>query len=64
MDLHTIEANGLRLRVALSGKGPLIVLIHGFPEGWYSWSHQEKPAEVNAALLEFLGQVRVLPNRN
>jgi len=40
VDLHTIEANGLRLRVALSGKGPLIVLIHGFPEGWYSWRHQ------------------------
>lgn len=39
-DLQTIETNGIRLRVALAGAGPLVVLIHGFPEGWYSWRHQ------------------------
>src|SRR4051794_38289656 len=39
-DLQTIETNGVRLRVALAGTGPLVVLIHGFPEGWYSWRHQ------------------------
>ncbi|WP_338828364.1 alpha/beta hydrolase [Bradyrhizobium sp. 27S5] len=39
-DLQTIETNGIRLRVALAGAGPLVVLIHGFPESWYSWRHQ------------------------
>jgi pimeloyl-ACP methyl ester carboxylesterase len=35
-----LETNGIRLRVALAGKGPLIVLVHGWPESWYSWRHQ------------------------
>ena len=35
-----IETNGIRLHVAEQGKGPLIVLCHGFPECWYSWRHQ------------------------
>jgi pimeloyl-ACP methyl ester carboxylesterase len=35
-----IETNGIRLRVALAGSGPLIVLVHGWPESWYSWRHQ------------------------
>jgi epoxide hydrolase A/B len=39
-DLQTIETNGIRLRVALAGQGPLVILIHGFPESWYSWRHQ------------------------
>ncbi|HEY7552259.1 MAG TPA: alpha/beta hydrolase [Hyphomicrobiaceae bacterium] len=39
-NLQIVEANGIRLRVALSGEGPLVVLVHGFPESWYSWRHQ------------------------
>jgi pimeloyl-ACP methyl ester carboxylesterase len=39
-DLQIVETNGIRLRVALAGKGPLVVLVHGFPESWYSWRHQ------------------------
>jgi pimeloyl-ACP methyl ester carboxylesterase len=35
-----VQTNGIRLRVALAGKGPLIVLVHGWPESWYSWRHQ------------------------
>jgi pimeloyl-ACP methyl ester carboxylesterase len=35
-----VETNGLRLHVAEQGKGPLIILCHGFPECWYSWRHQ------------------------
>ena len=34
------ETNGIRLRVALAGEGPLVVLVHGWPESWYSWRHQ------------------------
>src|SRR6516165_9217983 len=37
-----IETNGIRLRTALAGKGPLVVLVHGWPESWYSWRHQIK----------------------
>ncbi|MGJ5011853.1 alpha/beta fold hydrolase [Bradyrhizobium oligotrophicum] len=39
-DFQLIETVNARLRVALAGTGPLIILIHGFPEGWYSWRHQ------------------------
>jgi pimeloyl-ACP methyl ester carboxylesterase len=42
-----IETNGIRLRVAEQGDGPLVILCHGFPECWYSWRHQ-LPALANA----------------
>jgi epoxide hydrolase 4 len=32
--------NGIRLHVVEAGVGPLVVLLHGFPEFWYSWHHQ------------------------
>jgi len=35
-----VEANGIRLHVAEQGTGPLVILLHGFPECWYSWRHQ------------------------
>ena len=37
-----VETNGIRMHIAESGAGPLIVLCHGFPESWYSWRHQLK----------------------
>nr|AIT98392.1 epoxide hydrolase [uncultured bacterium] len=40
--LRTIEANGIRLRIAEQGSGPTVLLCHGFPESWYSWRHQLK----------------------
>ena len=40
IDLQTIDTGAARLRVAIAGEGPLIVLVHGFPESWYSWRHQ------------------------
>jgi pimeloyl-ACP methyl ester carboxylesterase len=40
MELRTIDANGIRLRIADRGQGPLVLLLHGFPESWYSWRHQ------------------------
>lgn len=35
-------ASGVRLHVAESGPegGPVALLVHGFPELWYSWRHQ------------------------
>ncbi|MGH3933723.1 MAG: alpha/beta fold hydrolase [Pseudonocardiaceae bacterium] len=35
-----ISANGIRLHVAEAGSGPLVLLLHGFPEFWWSWRHQ------------------------
>lgn len=35
-----IEANGIRINIAEQGEGPLVLLVHGFPETWYSWRHQ------------------------
>ncbi|WP_037523029.1 alpha/beta fold hydrolase [Sphingomonas sp. Mn802worker] len=39
-DFRMIDTGGARLRVAIEGNGPLIVMVHGFPESWYSWRHQ------------------------
>jgi len=35
-----VTTNGVRLHCAVEGEGPLVVLLHGFPECWYSWRHQ------------------------
>lgn len=35
-----VDAGGLRMHVAEAGEGPLVILLHGFPESWYSWRHQ------------------------
>ena len=32
--------NGVRLHYVTQGAGPLLILLHGFPEFWYSWRHQ------------------------
>lgn len=40
--LRTIAANGITIRAAVEGSGPLVILVHGFPEIWYSWRHQIK----------------------
>lgn len=33
-------SSGHRLHRVENGEGPLVVLVHGFPESWYSWRHQ------------------------
>jgi pimeloyl-ACP methyl ester carboxylesterase len=40
-----VDVNGIRLHVAQEGprEGPLVVLLHGFPESWHSWRHQFGP---------------------
>jgi pimeloyl-ACP methyl ester carboxylesterase len=34
------RVNGIRLHWVEQGEGPLVVLLHGFPEFWYAWRHQ------------------------
>lgn len=33
-------SNGIKLHYVTQGEGPLVLLLHGFPEFWYSWRHQ------------------------
>ena len=35
-----VDSNGIRLRLVEAGLGPLVILVHGWPESWYSWRHQ------------------------
>jgi pimeloyl-ACP methyl ester carboxylesterase len=35
-----VETNGIRMHFVEAGHGPLVLLLHGFPESWYSWRHQ------------------------
>ncbi len=35
-----VAANGAVFHVAEMGAGPLVLLLHGFPEFWWTWRHQ------------------------
>ena len=37
---HTVDARGTRIHLVEEGEGPIVLLVHGFPESWYSWRHQ------------------------
>jgi pimeloyl-ACP methyl ester carboxylesterase len=40
MDFVSVQNGPITLRVAVTGEGPLILCVHGWPELWYSWRHQ------------------------
>ncbi|RBY80515.1 alpha/beta fold hydrolase [Blastococcus sp. TF02A-26] len=44
-----LSANGVQLHVAEAGAGPLVVLLHGFPQFWWTWRAQ-LPALADAGL--------------
>jgi len=57
-EFRTIDAGAARLRVAVEGEGPLVLMVHGFPESWYSWRHQIGPiagAGFTAAAIDVRG---------
>ncbi|PSS36518.1 Lipid-phosphate phosphatase [Actinidia chinensis var. chinensis] len=35
-----IKTNGIWINIAEKGTGPLVLLLHGFPEFWFAWRHQ------------------------
>jgi pimeloyl-ACP methyl ester carboxylesterase len=35
-----VDARGTRIHLVEEGEGPIVLLVHGFPESWYSWRHQ------------------------
>ena len=37
---YATSDGGVKIHYATIGKGPLVVMIHGFPDFWYSWRHQ------------------------
>ncbi len=39
---QTLPINGIQMRLAEQGSGPLVLFCHGWPESWYSWRHQLK----------------------
>jgi len=42
-EFRVIDTGELRLRAAIEGQGPLVIMVHGFPESWFSWRHQMGP---------------------
>lgn len=36
----SVVAGGVRFHYATAGRGPLVLLLHGFPERWFSWRAQ------------------------
>ena len=40
MEFKFIDTNGITLRAAVKGEGPLIIMVHGCPESWFSWRRQ------------------------
>src|SRR5512143_143726 len=34
------NSNGVKIHYATMGSGPLVVMIHGFPDFWYTWRDQ------------------------
>ncbi|HTG32552.1 MAG TPA: alpha/beta hydrolase [Thermoanaerobaculia bacterium] len=42
---RTVATNGVHLHVVEAGpeSGPLLILLHGFPEFWYGWRRQIEP---------------------
>jgi epoxide hydrolase A/B len=58
VSFRTIETNGIEMRIAESGsEGPLVLLVHGWPESWYSWRHQI-PALVEAGYRVVIPEMR------
>ena len=46
-DMRHIDVGEVSLRCAIEGpepgSAPLVIMVHGFPESWYSWRHQLAP---------------------
>lgn len=42
-ETRMIDTGAVQLRAVVEGEGPLVLMVHGFPESWYSWRHQIGP---------------------
>jgi pimeloyl-ACP methyl ester carboxylesterase len=53
-----VQSGDCRIRAAVEGSGPLVLMVHGWPESWYSWRHQMGPiaaAGYTAAAIDVRG---------
>lgn len=50
-----IASNGIKLHYVTQGEGSLMLMLHGFPEFWYSWRYQipEKRYQTKVKHLNF-----------
>lgn len=37
---HYVDSDGVEIHYVTVGEGPLVVMIHGFPDFWYTWRDQ------------------------
>lgn len=42
-NFQMLKTNGITLRTVVEGHGPLVILLHGWPQSWYLWRHQIDP---------------------
>src|SRR3954467_4181207 len=42
-DHVTLAVNDVAIHAVVGGKGPLVVLLHGWPESWVTWRHVMAP---------------------
>ncbi|WP_208345873.1 alpha/beta hydrolase [Aetokthonos hydrillicola] len=42
-NFRTIETNSVHLNTVVEGDGPLVILLHGWPQCWYLWRNQIDP---------------------
>ena len=57
-EFRYVQSGDQSVRVAVMGSGPLVLMVHGFPESWYSWRHQLEPiakAGFTAAAIDVRG---------
>ena len=40
MRTRSVQVGDVELSIAEAGEGPLVLLVHGWPESWYVWRHQ------------------------
>ena len=57
-EFRNVKSGEHNIRVAVEGSGPLVLMVHGFPESWSSWRHQLGPianAGFTAAAIDVRG---------
>lgn len=57
-EFRHVQSGDCTIRVAVQGSGPLVLMVHGWPESWYSWRHQLGPiaaAGYTAAAMDMRG---------
>ena len=57
VEFKVVESNGINIRLAMMGAGPLVIFCHGWPESWYSYRYQ-LPAVADAGFKAVAYDVR------